>query len=189
MGILVPGQNFDHLLDVVSGYDGMHDLQFAARPALFDDSANAELPIERGSIISLDASGEWVPGIATARGTSMACWAINATADFDVNSDVGNISGGILAAFVATGGYELKTTEFDPSASYAPNDSLIAGLGDIATADDDQKGRVTLNGVVAALLPVATNVVGIVSLGEVTEVYNQLTLQFWPVYCPAHALA
>jgi hypothetical protein len=187
MGLLNPGQNFDHMLDVVSGYDGMHDLQFAARPALFDDPTNPELVFDRGACISLNAAGAWVPGVV---GTEMPCWSINATGDFDVNSDIGNISGGVVAAFVATGGYELKTTEYDTddAGSYVPNSSLIAGAGVIATADADRLGTVDFLAAPGLLLPLASNVIGVVSQGEVTEVYNQLTLQFWPVYCPAHAL-
>jgi hypothetical protein len=166
----------------------MHDLQYAAKPALFSDPTNPEKVFERGALVSLDSAGEWVPGLSA--GTAMPCWAINATGDFDVNSDIGNISGGVVAAFVATGGYELKTTEFDTAdaGSYVPNAMLHAGAGSIAAEDTDRLGTVDFLAAPAALIPLAANVIGIVSKGEVTEVYNQATLQFWPVYCPAHAL-
>ena len=92
MGTLVPGQNFDHLLIVISGWDGMHDLQYAA------SFASGET-FNRGALISLDSNGEYVAGLST--NAAMPLWAINATDDFDVNSDVGNVSAtGIVGAYV-----------------------------------------------------------------------------------------
>jgi hypothetical protein len=169
MGTLVPGQNFDHLLDVISGYDGMHDLQHKGAPAEGEEW-------NRGALISLDAAGNLVAGLDVDH--AMPMWAINATGDFDVESDVGNISGGVVAAFPATGGYELVTTEFDETAvaSYVPNAPLIEDTG---TAGDITAGTVPVS--------VSESIVGIVSRGVFEEVYGQSVLQFWPVYLPARA--
>jgi hypothetical protein len=52
-------QDYDHLLDVVSGFDGMHDLQFHAAP---ESSAD----FRRGALISLNSSGEFVAGLDSA---------------------------------------------------------------------------------------------------------------------------
>jgi hypothetical protein len=162
-GTLVPAQNFDHLLDPVSGYDGMHDLQFHAEPAAGAD-------FRRGSLVSLDASGKLVAGCGDA---DMPLWAINDTGDFDVASDVGNFSGGVVATFVATGGYELKTTEFVTTETYGPNDLLTAGTaGDV--------GLVTPS---PALYGDAV-IVGCVSKGQFEEVYGQQVVQFWPLFIP-----
>lgn len=166
MGLLDPAQNFDHLLDVVSGYDGMHDLQFRAAPATGGDW-------RRGALISVDADGNFVAGLDV--GHAMPLWSINDTDDFDVNSDIGNISGGIVSAYPATGGYELATTEFDAAAvaSYVPNAPLTPG----GTAGEVTAGTVPLTS--------GETTVGIVSVGVRTEVYDQQVLQFWPVYLPA----
>ena len=165
MGLLNPDQNYDHLLDVISGYDGMHDLQFKAGIA-------ASESWERGALVSLDAAGDLVAGLAAAH--AMPLWAINATGDFDVASDVGNISGGVVATFPATGGYEIATTEFDEVAApaYIPNALLTAGAvaGEVTAAPNPGYSDVP--------------VVGVVSIGVRTEVYNQEVLQFWPVYQP-----
>jgi hypothetical protein len=179
MGLLVPGQNFDHLLDIISGYDGMHDLQYHAVPA---DGETWE----RGALLSIDADGKYIAGLSAVDGGEMPMWAVNARDDFDANSDVGNISGasarqdgqklGGIASYVATGGYEIATTEFDAAAvaSYIPNAPLIH---DGATA-----GFVTAGTNPPAL---AESIVGIVSKGVREEVYGQSVLQFWPVYLPA----
>jgi len=164
MGLLSPPNNFDHLLVVISGSDGMHDLQFTASP-------DAAADFRRGSLVSVSAAGTIVAGLDVPH--AMPLWAINDSKDFDVASDIGNISGGVAATFPATGGYELVTTEFDKAATYVPNAPLIAGT---------VAGEVTVGTIPLAPLE---NVIGVVSKGVRTEVYNQTVLQFWPVYLPA----
>jgi hypothetical protein len=180
MGLLTPGQNFDHLLDIISGYDGMHDLQYHAVP----ETGIAEF--FRGALLSLNASGEYQLGLSAVDAGEMPLWAVNARDDFDVNSDVGNISGasarqdgqklGGLATFVATGGFEIATTEFDAAAvaSYVPNRALIADLG--------TPGHLTAG---ATPYAIGETIVGVVSKGVRTETYGQSVLQFWPTFLPA----
>ena len=158
-------QDFDHLLDVVSGYTGMHDLQYAA--GIADDEVWF-----RGSLISLNANGAFKAGCGDCE---MPLWAINATADLDVTGEEGNIAGGVVGAHPATGGFEFKTTEYDTTQTYMPNDFLTPALGGDA-------GLVTLldktNWCSRLLL-------GVVSHGTEQEVYNQDVLRFWPVFIPA----
>jgi len=163
-------QDFDHLLDPVSGYDGMHDLQYKAAPA--EDEV-----FNRGSLISLDADGNFEAGLGGSGANRMPLWAINASYDLDVKSDSGNISGGVVAAYPATGGFELVSTEFDTTGTYAPNDPLI---------DDDS---VATGAMKLGTKPYAASetIVGIVSKGVFTETYNQTVIQFWPVCLPARA--
>lgn len=167
MGTLVPGQNFDHLLIPISGWDGMHDLQYAAK---FKDAES----FFRGALVSLDANGELVAGLSSV--TAMPLWAINATGDFDVDSDVGNVSAtGIVGTYVATGGFELRTTEFDSGGTYNPNTQLEPGStpGEIV----NKASAWGKNGNGAC--------VGVVTNGVNTENYDQTTVGFWPVYLPA----
>lgn len=163
-GSLNPAQDYDHLLDVVSGWEGMHDLQYKAGLA-------PEEAWFRGSLISLNAAGLYKAGCGD---HEMPIWAINATADLDVSSDGGNTAGGVVGGYPATGGYELKTTEFDAAQSYLPNDFLTSGLGLLL-------GKVTKSPAdwTTRLL------CGVVSAGVETETYGQSVLRFWPVFIPA----
>ena len=185
-----PTQNYDHLLVPISGYDGMHDLQYHAVPAV------AEV-FNRGSLISLDATGHWITGTGAVDSRAMPCWAINASADLDAGGDPaeqGNIAGardrqdgqllGGIAAFVATGGFELVTTEFDGAAP-----ALAAYLLGNAPLIHDAvtPGFVTAGTLVGALPAIAESQVGVVSKGVRTEKYGQSVLQFWPIYNPARA--
>lgn len=210
--MLTPAQNFDHLLNPISGYDGMHDLQFQGYLATGVNN-------HRGSLMSLDANGTLQAGLASAH--AMAMWAINASYDFDVaggqpwttadgnlyRSDAGNIAGQTLAVdnttinrrhiacFVATGGFELVTTEFNQAATYNENDPLIGHtVAGTEPAGSYPAGWVTVGTIGAGgALSLAENVVGVVSrvntasgsAGIRKEVYNQPVVQFWPVYQPA----
>ena len=164
MASLTPAQYYDHVLNVVSGSDGMHDLQYRAAPA------STATEFDRGSLVTLDSAGKVVAGADSTH--AMPLFAINSTEDFDVEADVGNISGGYIACFVATGGYEIFTTEF-VSGSYAPNDMLTAATGGDA-------GKVTEAGANYN----DSIVVGCVSQGETTDAYSQAILYFWPMFIP-----
>lgn len=208
-----PAQNYDHLLDPRSGYDGMHDLQFEA---YLDD----QVENHRGSLMSLQTGGRLRAGLSSLH--AMAMWAINASYDFDVKggqawgagapplyrSDAGNIAGQTLAAdnatvlrrhiacYVATGGFELVTTEFNPAATYHENDPLIpytpTGLEPVGSYPLGWVTPGTIDGL--GKLALAEAIVGVISAVETTvasgirkEVYNQPVIQFWPVYQPARA--
>jgi len=170
-----PVQNYDHVLHIVSGSSPMHDLQFNAAPAGWrhDDTP---VTIQRGSLVTLNASGKFIPGFPVGNESAMACWAINSNADFDVIGDTGNFSGGTIGTFPATGGFELMTTEFVVSdlSAYTPNALLTH-------ADGSDAGKV--KPAEAAYSNAA--VVGVVSSGPEIGVYDQQILRFWPVYCPA----
>jgi hypothetical protein len=169
MGTLVPGQNYDHVNIVISGWNGMHDLMYNAK-------FKAAEVFNRGALVSLDSNGEFVAGLAS--GTAMPLWANNATGDFDVDSDVGNFSAtGIVGAYVATGGYEIRTTEYDTGGTYVPNTQLEADTVTAGYVTDKAIAYTTTQG----------ECVGVVSSGEHTENYGQGTLSFWPVYLPALA--
>jgi len=162
-GTLTPSQDYDHLVHPKAGSDGMHDLQYHS-------SAASGQSFNRGALVSLDSSGNLVTGCGD---HDMPMWAINATNDFDVNSDVGNIIDGQIGCWVAIGGYELFTTEYVTTETYAPNALLTAGL----TTD---LGKV--KGAAAAYSNAV--VVGCVSKGVETDVYSQTILNFWPLFIP-----
>jgi len=211
--MLTPGQNYDHLLDPVSGYDGMHDLQFT-------EYLNSSENNHRGSLMSLGTDGLLQAGMASLH--AMPMWAINASYDFDVaggedwqagdgplyRRDAGNIAGQTLApdnttvkrrhvgCYVATGGFELVTTEFNQASTYNENDPLVAyTVTGGEAAGSYPAGWVDVGTIQAGgELALEEQVVGIVSKVDVddsqgisTEVYDQRVIRFWPVYLPARA--
>lgn len=163
-GNLTPAQNYDNVLNVVSGSDGMHDLQYYAAPASGET-------FTKGRMCYLDSSGNLVAGCTAA---AMPMWAITGVDDFDANSDVGNISGGVVSCFVATGGYEIFTTEFRSADTYNPNQLLTT---DETTAGYVKASAATYNDGV---------IVGCVSKGVQTDVYDQSVLYFWTMFIPAN---
>ena len=162
-GALNPAQNYDHLLDVVSGYTGMHDLQYKAE-------IETDQVWQRGAVVSLNASGKLKAGCGD---LEMPLFAINATGDFDVSSDAGNIAGGVVGTYPAIGGYEFKSTEYVTTESYFPNDFLTPAAG----ADI---GKVTKSPANWSSVLVC----GVVSAGTEISTYGQSLLRFWGVFLP-----
>ena len=190
-------QNFDHLLDPISGYNGMHDLQFKGGMDLATDAWH------RGALMHLSAAGIIRPaGKITAADAlhSMGMWAIGASYDFDVvanntriagaaplyRGDSGNIAGGTVACLVATGGYELVTTEFNPRGTYNENVPLVRNVEADPTLNVNN-GWVTPGTIqTSGALSLNENIVGIISVaGPLVEVYSQSVIRFWPVYLPS----
>jgi hypothetical protein len=163
---LTPDQDLDHLLHVVSGDNGMHNLMFRFAAIQADEYW------ERGSILSVNQNGEAKAGCGDLEMPMWTQHAVNGR-DFDVSSDIGNSAGGTMSAFPATGGYELKTTEFDENQVYYPNDFLTPMGG----AD---RGKITK----AAAAWGNALVCGVVSRAVLTDAENQQVLHFWPVFLP-----
>jgi hypothetical protein len=98
-------------------------------------------------------------------------------------------------ALVAKGAYELFTTEFDTTQSYAPNQPLRAPVGNTTAGTGGlltNQGVVDIGTFVAAYSASSTttnyytNVCGIVSSGTSQNAYGVLVLNFWPVWYPGH---
>ena len=172
MGNLTPGSMFSHLLDVIKGPDKMHRLDFSVAPL------GGEL-IYEGSLCSLNDSGVLVAGcdVGSVAKRPMPMFALQSWNDYDANSDVGNISGGTMSALVATGGFEISTTEFDSTASYTPNELLQPGL-------TTSLGKV----IKSTVAPYGNEaVVGVVSKGKATNVDGKSMLTFWTMFLPSKA--
>lgn len=167
-------QQFAHTVDVVKGGPVNARLEYTA-------PVSAEATgIYKGSLVSLNEKGEFVLGLSSAK--AMPLWSKKNLTDPDVvcGSKDGNgvsitnsITGGQIDAYVATGGFELETTEF-VAGTYAANNYLTA----------DASGKVT----VTAEAPYgATAIVGVVSRGIQSGIYKTQRLAFWPVFLPANA--
>lgn len=171
MGSYVPSQAYDHSVVIVKGNnDLMHRLDFAAAPT-------ADEVIYAGSLVSLDSdTGLFVAGVDAGSVASrpMPMVAIQGYNEFDVLSDYGNVSGGVMSAYVLTGGYEIETTEA-VTASYKVNDLLTA-----ATASDIGKVKK------ATVAPYSTEViVGCVARPTRVNQYGKSVLSFWSMFLPA----
>jgi len=173
-GNLTPGQMFDHSLTELSGRSTMHALDFSAAPA-------ADELVYEGSVMTLDSNSQFVGGMGDGvaattvyqHNAPMAIFAIQGTNDFDANSDVGNMSGGVQSGIVASGGYEVQTTEF-VAGTYAPNDLLTFATGtdrgDVTISKDNYSDN---------------HVVGVVSKGVELNADSKSVISFWTVFEPA----
>jgi len=158
------------------------------RPAASSDTDK----IVSGRVVSLDNDGNFALGLT--KDGAMPAFVFRGTeapSVYDALAGTGKwISssyGSNVMAFVATGGFELQTTEFDGTQTYYPNDPLTV---------DNTTGKLTNQG--ATLY--AVDVVGICSVhenppnniepfktgeppcGRNANLASVLT--FWPVYLP-----
>ena len=175
----VPTMYFEQALDALKGWPSESALDHSA-PL----SADVEFDIPAGRCVSLDDNGEFVTGVA---GTAMAIFLLNGTTSH--HTDVSNPGGshwtpvaptGKLSGLVATGAFELETTEFDDQQSYSPNDLLTAPNDD---ADVAVGGVLTNQSAVQYTNPIC----GVVSRGVNQNSHGVDALAFWPVWLPAAA--
>jgi 2-methylaconitate cis-trans-isomerase PrpF len=123
-------------------------------------------------VVSLDANGHFVRGLDV--DYAMAIFLLQNQSDFDVTSDVGNMSGGVGSGLVAAGAYELQSTEFVTD-NYSPNDTLT--VENAVGADQGKLKKGT---------PYVDPIVGVVSSGQTDSEHSPTIkfLAFWPVWLP-----
>lgn len=153
---------FDHLLDVVGG--PVPGTPYALMKAAKIASGQTAAYFLAGRVVSLDSNGDFVIGAEApaAGGASlpMPMFLVNSYNDFDVAGDAGNIVGADsagtntpkLSALVATGGFEIETTEYTSATNLVTNRPL--------TATAAQLGKLT---VATALSGTPGTIVGIAS--------------------------
>lgn len=167
-GDMVPGQMYDHELNVLKGWWHMHALDKVAAVA------EGEV-IPAGGVCYLDANGEFRSGQPE---NVLACLAWPNSTDFDVSADVGNIQEKNLMALPVTGPYEVQTTEFDASETYAYNDYLTAWDSQLAGYVAANKGKVRPG------TPYENTILGIVSAPAVANEHGVEWLSFWTYHLP-----
>ena len=171
----VPSQMFYHTINSLKGWPSPTALDFAGKL----HSAVTIDPLPAGRCVhvhSLEAvtygpgTSGGVPLFKTGvSGTQMGIFLLQGSADFDVANQGGTdwyaiAPKGVLSGLVASGAYELETTEFDTDLTYAPNDVLAANADD--TDDDDETG----GGCLTNDCEVYTDaIVGVVSRGKYTN--------------------
>lgn len=174
-------QMWEHILNPVKGWWHRNALDFAAKV-----SANVTITVYPGRCMSLNSSGELETGVADAR---MPLFVFQGSEHFDVKN-AGDMANGRYAwhptqprgyvnCLVATGGYELETTEFDTTKTYAPNDLLTATVANTTQATG---GQITKGSGLAAY---AQACCGVVSRVVHTQTEGGVSvLSFWPIYLP-----
>jgi hypothetical protein len=182
---VAPDLPFEHGLDIKKGWFDMASLDYSAKL-----SGSVAFDVPRGRVVHLEHDGSgndvFLPGV---RDTDMAIFLLNGSGDADVANPGTTASGrffhqavaptGKMSGVVATGGYEIDSTEFDSARSYAPGDLLTAATGTAANAA--ATAGVLTN---ASVTLYVTPVVGVVSSGKHVNHNGINTLSFWSVYLP-----
>ena len=137
--------------------------------------AEVDQVIHAGSLISLNAEGKFVLGCAAGTGKNrpMPMFSCKDEANAGVIQWGGNVFAGYHHGLVATGGFEIETSEFDQEATYAYNDMLMPGEdGKVTVATGSAYGAFPVVGIVSR--PAATN-----------KTCECPTIRFWSTFIPA----
>jgi len=140
----MPGQvaqMFEQALDALKGWFHLAALDKSAK---LSSSLLGSTTVPAGRCAAIDDNGEFIINVCLANAaaitkywSAMPIFLWNGSNHPDVYNDgVSSVSGtqhwigisptGIMSGLVATGGYELQTTEFDDNQTYLPNDLLSA---------------------------------------------------------------
>lgn len=179
----VPSQMYTHALNPLKGWPNPAALDFTGKlhPSVTID------PLPAGRVVHVDSIVAGVPLFKTGvTGTMMGLFLFQGSDAFDVANPGGTDWYGIhpsgtMSALVATGAYELETTEFDTAQTYTPNQPLRAIAADTNATTG---GRLTNQGFTHG----TTAFCGVVSRGTYTNAYGRPALAFWPVYQSAATL-
>ena len=190
----VPTQMFTNTLDAIKGWFHEaaldHSAPFAGGQTGTAASASAAIEYKQGMVASLNASDQLVLGCD---GNSVAIFLLNSEDDPDVANASFAGSGewvsigpsGTLSGLVATGGYELESTEYDDGV-YNPGDPLFSKVTTNALCGLLQKGTVYSDAIVGV---VSKKQVASGSNGHVKNSHGQSVLRFWTVWLPQPSAA
>jgi hypothetical protein len=195
----MPGQvsqMFERALDAVKGWFHLSALDKSAK---LSSTLLGMTTVPAGRVAVLNDAGEFVLNRTTITntGTAMPIFLWNGSDHSDVYNDgtssvtdvvhwYGISPTGVMSGLVATGGYELQTTEFDSTQAYVANDLLTASTAGVLTNASAVQYTNWICGVAswhvnadnqtaAATSPVGTNAHGV------------STLTFWTYFLPAAA--
>ena len=190
----MPGQvsqGFEQALDAVKGWFHLAALDKSAK--LDATLLTNTTAVPAGRVAYLNSSGEFELG---ASGTQMPIFLWNGKDHPDVyNSGVSPTTStthwtaisptGVMSGLVATGGYELQTTEFETD-TYAINDPLTADTS-VSTTDGKLAKR-TATKQICGICSVHVGGEQGVAQGTAnpvgTNAHGVSTITFWPVFCP-----
>lgn len=197
----MPGQvaqMFEQSLDVLKGWFHLAALDKSAK---LSSTLLGSTDVPAGRVAIINDDGEFILNrghtSVTNGATAMPIFLWNGSSHPDVYNDgVSPVTGithwygisptGVMSGLVATGGYELQTTEFDDQQAYLPNDLLSADTSGVLTNVNNTQYTHWICGVAswhvqadnqaaAATGPVGKNAHGVT------------TLSFWSYFLPAAA--
>jgi len=188
-------QMFEQGLDAVKGWFHLAALDKSAKlDATLLTNATA---VPAGRVAYINASGEFELG---ASGTQMPIFLWNGKDHPDVyNSGVSPTTStthwtavsptGVMSGLVATGAYELQTTEFE-SAAYSINEPLTADPAASSVTTAGKLGKTTATGGNQICGICSVHVGGEQGVAQTagkptgTNAHGVSTLTFWPVFLP-----
>jgi hypothetical protein len=176
---------FEHALNARKGW---------FQPAALDYSTKLSTDVtftpSAGRVVHLNAAAEFEMGVGE---TDMGIFLLQGEDAYDVGNTGTTASGnfmhqaiipaGDMSGLVATGAYELDSTEFDTTRDYVPNDLLTAGPSNPVIAT----GGVLTNagsGAAGDVQQFVDPVCGVVSKGSFNNEHGINVLAFWPVWLP-----
>ena len=188
-------QMFEQALDALKGWFHLAALDKSAK--LDSDLLLGLTAVPAGRVAHLNAAGEWELG---GSGTEMPGFLWEGKDHPDVsNNGISPVTGtqhwvaisptGVMHALIATGGYELQTTEFDDTLVYAVNDLLGADAAGIL-----ENGKTQYTDWICGVCSTHENAdnqsvgLGVVSASVGPRGYNAHlveTLSFWSYFLPA----
>lgn len=192
-----PFQVYTRALDPIKGFGAaLHNVDKSTTFGTLGVTSRVNDPtgIPGGTCVHLDAAGKFMPG---ATGTQMPMWLLQNSQDPDVQAidaspDAYNPTpSGRGSALVAIGGFELETTEYDKTATFAYNDPLHAPTEVQIAGSDKTKAGLLFNarnwpgGNAGAITTYTDAVCGIVSQPiHPNHQYVISVVRFWPVFFP-----
>lgn len=184
-----PVYQFEHALDVVKGLT-LHKLDFVAPLA----SSVTLDPVYAGRVVHLNSDGAFELGAVDMQ---MPIFLIQSSNSPDVSNPGGtHYTAGLpnlkMSGNVATGGFELSSTEFPTGVTFAPGDLLHAPTeAEIVGSDKSAAGKLhkakTWPGGSGALVYPKDNICGIVSQALSTDMNGQSVVKFWSTYTPGNS--
>lgn len=187
-----PVPNYVHALDTKKGWPS----PYAVDAVGVKSPASVASPLFGGRCVHFNAAGQFEPG---AVGTQMPIFLIQGSDEFDVanSSPAGPQAwyaispAGHMSGLVAVGSFELETTEYDQTATYARNDLLHSPTeAQITVGTDKSQAGLLFNhrnwpgGSAAAITQYVDAICAVVSRGAGQNQLRVNTLAFWPYFLP-----
>lgn len=172
-----PRQMFDHTLDAVKGWLPGNMASLDCHGKL---SADVTVdPVYAGRVVHKNDDEEFELGVV---GTQMAIFLLQNSDDPDVANEGGDdfqaiAPRGNQSGLVATGGYEVASTEYDRDQTYHVNDVLRAIK---SNSNATTGGRLTNAGFTLG----TTAGVGVVSKLPAKNSHKKYVITFWTAYIP-----
>lgn len=187
-----PTMPFDHALDFLKGWPSQTALDTDAK--LSSSVSATAKPVYGGRVVHKNNADEFELG---AKLNQMPIFLIQGSEDFDVSNQgtdwVAIAPTGVMSGLVATGGFELQSTEFNDVA-YNVNDFLHAPTEDQITGTDKSAAGKLYNtlawpggGGGAVAFP-THNICGVVSKVPALNHHRRKVISFWTVFFPGTAL-